>query len=116
MPVGESTDGLRSRLVSNHKNKQVTRGNVPENTTGKITAAFQPVYSRLEATLLAVTRTGAKSFANRNALNRAYSAHLGHRHRARALSELRRLTLYCMETLQDIAHETYGADPAGHRT
>ena len=80
----------------------ITRGSVPGNTTGWITAA--------STAGTFASRSDSCGYTCRHC-NRSDSAHLAAIATGPVLSGLRGLRLYTKEILPDIAHETYGADP-----
>ena len=102
---------FRRRAFSNRRNSRcLPREPAPLDRSQSLQ---QRGHSCIEAKP-AVTRAGtaAKSFVTRNASNRSDSAHLAAITTGSVLSQLRGLRLYNREILPDIAHETYGADPA----
>ena len=114
IPGREPTDGVSQEVVFEPQEQAVSpAGASMETPLAGSQLLQQRGYSHLEATF-AVTRAGIveKSFVRRNAHTRSGFAHLEAIATGPALSELRGLRVYTQETLPDIAHETYGADPA----
>ena len=114
MPRGKPTDGVSQDIVLESQEQAVSPAEASLETPLVGSQSLQQRgHSLLEATP-AVTRAGttAQSFVRRDAHNHSDSAHLAAIATGPALSELGELRLDTMETLPDIAHETYRADSA----